>query len=102
MCSLEHYTSPWRHAMKLKPAIELTAPALEWLWPGYLATGNLAILDGDPGLGKSLITLDLAPRVTTGRPWPDGTTNPSGPASALLLCDEDVDSAEAGPLGLVV
>jgi AAA domain len=78
--------------MKLKPAIELTAPALEWLWPGYLATGNLAILDGDPGLGKSLITLDLAARVTTGRPWPDGMPNPSGPASALLLCDEDVDS----------
>jgi hypothetical protein len=30
---------------------------VDWLWPGQLALGNLAILDGDPGLGKSMTTL---------------------------------------------
>jgi len=35
-----------------------------WLWRGRLARGKLAIFDGDPGLGKSFITLDLAARVT--------------------------------------
>src|ERR1019366_3264104 len=64
---------------------------VEWLWPGYLAGGSLAILDGDPGLGKSLVTLVLTARLTTGRPWPDGTPSP-GPASVLLLCDEDYDN----------
>ena len=31
----------------------------DWLWPGYLARAKLAVLDGDPGMGKSLLTLDL-------------------------------------------
>jgi hypothetical protein len=30
-----------------------------WLWRGRLGRGKLAIFDGDPGLGKSLVTLDL-------------------------------------------
>ena len=39
----------------LQPVSELEARALEWLWPGRLALGKLAILDGDPGMGKSLL-----------------------------------------------
>ena len=27
--------------------------AVMWLWPGWLPRGKLALLDGDPGLGKS-------------------------------------------------
>ena len=46
---------------------------LDWLWEKRIPRGELTILDGDPGLGKSLITLDLAARITTGRPMPDGT-----------------------------
>jgi hypothetical protein len=74
--------------MSLKPLSEMTWPDVEWLWPGYLAIGNLAILDGDPGLGKSMVTLDLAARVTTGRAWPDGVDG-AAPAAVLLLCSED-------------
>ena len=74
--------------MFLRPASELTAAPVEWLWPGYLALGSLAILDGDPGLGKSLLTLDLAARLSTGRAWPDGSAS-NGPAPTALLCDED-------------
>jgi RecA-family ATPase len=77
--------------MLIQPASTLNPSPIDWLWPGYLAVGSLAILDGDPGLEKSLLTLDLTARLTTGRPWPDGTPSP-GPASVLLLCDEDVDS----------
>jgi hypothetical protein len=76
--------------MLLQPASDLTPHPTDWLWPGYLARGSLAILDGDPGLGKSLVTLDLTARLTTGRAWPDGVANPT-PASVILLCDEDVD-----------
>ena len=75
--------------MTFQPASLLPRSSIDWLWPGYLAAGNLAILDGDPGLGKSLLTLDLAARLTTGRPWPDGAASP-GPAAALLLCAEDI------------
>ena len=36
-----------------------------WLWPGRIPRGKLTVLDGDPGLGKSAVTLDLAARVRT-------------------------------------
>jgi RecA-family ATPase len=60
----------------------------KWLWPGRLAFGKLAVLDGHPGQGKSTLTLDLAARLSTGRPFPglEGRTEPSG---AILLNAED-------------
>ncbi len=45
---------------------------VEWLWPGYLPIGKVSLLDGDADRGKSLLTLDLAARVSTGRGFPDG------------------------------
>lgn len=63
---------------------------VKWLWPGRIPFGKLTILDGDPGLGKSLLSLDLAARVSTGRPMPDGTKSDlSGPAGVVLLSAED-------------
>ena len=50
---------------------DMHSQAIQWLWQGWLALGKLAILEGDPGLGKSLVTLDLCARLTTGRTWPD-------------------------------
>ena len=45
---------------------EVQPEEVEWLWPGRLPLGKLAVLDGDPGLGKSVVTLDLAARVSAG------------------------------------
>jgi hypothetical protein len=59
-----------------------------WFWPGRLALGKLAILEGDPGLGKSLFALDLCARLSTGRPLPDGSIGP-GTGQAVLLNGED-------------
>ena len=72
-------------------ASEMVLQPIEWLWPGYLAFGNLTMLDGDPGLGKSMITLDLGSRLTTGRAWPDGSPGPQ-PAPVYILRTEDPDS----------
>ncbi len=44
-----------------------------WLWRPYLACGKMALLDGDPGAGKSLLTAGLAARLTRGGRMPDGT-----------------------------
>jgi hypothetical protein len=46
---------------------------VEWLWHQWLPAGTLTVLDGDPRLGKSTITLDIAARLTTGSKMPDGT-----------------------------
>src|SRR5438445_13134689 len=65
-----------------------TVRPVEWLWPGRLALGKLNVLEGDPNLGKSLLMLDLCARVSTGRPWPDGTPQ-AGPAAAIIINGED-------------
>jgi AAA domain len=68
---------------------------LDWLWEKRIPRGELTILDGDPGLGKSLITLDLAARITTGRPMPDGTPGIQG--SVVLIAPEDGISGTVKP-----
>jgi hypothetical protein len=59
----------------------------EWLWKGRLPLGKLTLLAGDPGLGKSFLTVDLAARVTTGRAWPDGS--PCSGGDVIFLNAED-------------
>lgn len=61
-----------------------------WLWPGRIPLGKLTIIDGDPGLGKSLVSLDVAARLSAGKPMPDGAQpDIIGPASVVLLSVED-------------
>lgn len=61
---------------------------IRWLWPGRIAIGKLTMIAGDPGLGKSLLTVELAAHVTTGKPWPvDGAECPQG--AVLMLSAED-------------
>lgn len=61
---------------------------IQWLWPGRLALGKLVIIAGDPGLGKSLLTANIAATVSQGRAWPHGSTN-SAVGSVILLSAED-------------
>jgi hypothetical protein len=70
------------------PLNQLRPRVLEWLWVGRLALGKLAIFDGDPGRGKSLVTLDLCARITTGRPMPDGSGG-GEPANVVIIQGED-------------
>lgn len=60
---------------------------VRWLWPGRVPLGKLTVLDGDPGLGKSAVTIDMAARVSVGREWPDNTPCEAG--GVVLLNAED-------------
>ena len=104
-CHLERTTNPMSFYKKTPPttnkATEPSAPAsepgtslsdiqeyqLRWLWEQRVLRGKITLLDGDPDLGKSLITLDLAARVTTGKPMPDGTPGIQG--NVILIAPED-------------
>lgn len=66
---------------------QVEAQPVTWLWPGRIPLGKLTVLDGDPGLGKSTLALDLAARVSRGSPMPDGTAGIAG--GALILSAED-------------
>lgn len=60
---------------------------VSWLWPGRLPRGKLAVLVGEPGVGKSFVSLDVAARISAGAQWPDGGPAPLG--DVILLSAED-------------
>jgi RecA-family ATPase len=80
--------NPLERCAGVQALSELATQPVAWLWPARLALGKLAVLDGDPDQGKSLVALDLCARLSTGRPMPDGSPGP-GPAASLILQDED-------------
>ncbi|MEX2310760.1 MAG: AAA family ATPase [Pirellulales bacterium] len=62
------------HAQHIAGAVRLThvqPQNIRWLWPGRIPLGRVTLLVSDPGIGKSLLTLDIAARVSTGASWPD-------------------------------
>lgn len=61
---------------------------VEWLWMHRIPRGKVTVLDGDPGLGKSTVTLDLAARVSKGRPMPSDEREREA-AGVVLLTAED-------------
>jgi len=82
-----------REAWNPEPSIGIRLDSVKpervtWLWPGRLPFGKLAVLDGDPGLGKSTVALDIGARVSTGRPMPDGTGG-GDPAGVVIVSAED-------------
>lgn len=60
---------------------------VNWLWPGRIPAGKVALLEGDPGLGKSTVMLDLAARISVGGTTPDGHSLPLG--NTVVLTAED-------------
>jgi hypothetical protein len=68
-------------------AEKITAKPIQWMWKGRIARGKLTLIGGDPGLGKGLLGIDTAMRVSTGTAWPDGEPCPGG--RVLLLTGED-------------
>jgi archaellum biogenesis ATPase FlaH len=66
---------------------EVQPERVHWLWPGRIPFGKLTVIDGDPGLAKSILTLDLGARVTRGAPMPDGTG--TEPGTVIVLTAED-------------
>jgi hypothetical protein len=74
----------------LLSAADVTPTTVRWLWPGYIPLAKPSVLDGDPGLGKSTATLDIAARLTVGGPMPDGSCGDLiGPSNVLAVSAED-------------
>jgi putative DNA primase/helicase len=70
---------------------DIAPKPVRWLWPGRIPLGKLTLLIGDPGLGKSLLTVDVVSHLTRATSFPDGAACESG--SAILLSAED-DAAD--------
>jgi hypothetical protein len=62
-----------------------TLPPITWLWPDWIPVGLITLLGSVPGAGKSYLALDLARRVISGEPFPDGSLVPRSGASVVYV-----------------
>ena len=67
---------------------EIEPEETAWLWRPYYPLGEMTLIQGNPGVGKSQLSLDLAMRVATGLPMPQHADSRQ-PANVLLLPGED-------------
>ena len=85
---------------------EVQPEQVEWQWKRRIAIGKITVVDGDPGLGKSTVTSDVAARQSAGRGWPDGSPCEAG---GVVICSAEdgladtirprLDAAGATPNG---
>jgi len=66
---------------------EIATQQLEWLWEKRIPMGKITILEGDPGMSKSLLAIHIAACVTTGCSMPDGTPGKQG--GVIMIAPED-------------
>jgi hypothetical protein len=74
--------------LRVERFADITAERLEWVWPDRIPAGKLTALAGSPDLGKSLVTIDIVARASTGRDWPD-SENAIPACDVLMLVTED-------------
>lgn len=87
--NLTHNGSPASEpALVVRCMADVTPKPVAWLWKGRIAKGRPTVIAGDPGLGKSLVTANLAAHITTGRPWPVDAA-PCERGSVIILSAED-------------
>jgi hypothetical protein len=66
---------------------DVTEEDVKWLYFPYFPRGAVTLIDGDPGLGKSTLSVALVAALTQGRGVPWSQDRPRG--RALLLSAED-------------
>jgi len=86
--------------MAATPGLRLTHPSLaqlgpdlprvQWLWPQWIPRGLLTLLAAWPGVGKTYVALDIAHRLISHLPTPDGGTfQTSSPPNVIYVDAED-------------
>jgi hypothetical protein len=69
------------------PLSEIATQQLTWLWEKRIPQGKITVLEGDPGMSKSLLAIDIAAHISTGRPLPGDSAGKKG--SVILIAPED-------------
>lgn len=65
-----------------RTAAEIELKRTDWLWPERVPMNAITVLAGDPGLGKSLLTINLVAKLTRGEFG-------GRPGDAIMLTAED-------------
>ena len=83
------WDSSWKDEQAYLLGSDTPLAKVRWLWRYVVPIGKPTIFEGDPAKGKSVVTMDIAARVTTGRPMPDGPAGLDGPYAVLIISGED-------------
>ena len=78
---------PKGNSISLVCLAEVEPETVSWLWLPYIPLGKLTLLEGDPGVGKSWVSLAIATAVSLGKGLPGTETIES--ASVVLASAED-------------
>lgn len=77
-----------RPTKRFRRASDVEISPTKWLWPDHIPIGNITVLEGVPGHGKSVVSYDLAACVTLGKSIPHRDHNLT-PAGVVILQGED-------------
>ena len=81
---------PLVYRPKLVRLADVEPAEVSWLWRPRIPRGRLTLIEGDPGLGKSGLTLAIAAAVTRGELLPDAHGVPAAaPRNVVLIGTED-------------
>ena len=79
---------PW--TSRLVCAADVVQGSTEWLWLNRIPRGELALLSGLKGAGKTQLLASVAYHMTTGAPWPDEVAQRRRePCDVILVSAED-------------
>lgn len=68
-------------------ASEVSVERPQWIWPKYIPAGRITLIAGNPGEGKSTLTLDIVSRISRGTFLPVGGR--TVPGTCLVASAED-------------
>ncbi len=78
---------PSDSGVKLRCMADVQPEAVSWLWNPYIPKGKLTLLEGDPGVGKSWVSLGIATAVSLGKGLPG--QEPSAPANNVVIASAE-------------
>jgi len=86
-----HQSIIFDDALIVRLMSDVKSKPIKWLWPHYIALGKLIMIAGNPGLGKSQLTANIAAIVTTGGKWPITEAPCPKGMVAFLSAEDDVE-----------
>jgi len=75
-------------AIRIEPLSSIKPKRVRWLWHNRVPRGKVTVFGGDVGVGKSLISVDVVARASTGRGYP-GDEDSHDPVDVLMFFCED-------------
>jgi putative DNA primase/helicase len=74
--------------LNIQDASTVKIRPIKWLWPYRLAEGEMALVAGEGGLGKSQVMLWVAAAISNGAAWPD-KSGAASKGTVLIVTAED-------------